>query len=103
MTTLRDVKAAWTKLNEFRNKNSFLELHAATLTPEDIERLPEVMAARLQLNEQATSLFQEIGKQICADNGAEWGAQPDGLTDDAVISDEAEKKFRAFLDFITSH
>jgi len=103
MTTIRDVKAAWTKLSDFKNKNLFLELHAPTLTPEDIERLPEVMAARQQLNEEATTLFQEIGKQVCADKGAEWGARPEGLTDDATISDEAEKKFRAFLDFISSH
>jgi hypothetical protein len=61
------------------------------------------MAARQELNEQATSLFQEIGKQVCADNGCEWGARPEGLTNDTPISDKAEKKFRALLDFISKH
>lgn len=103
MTTLREVKAVWAKLNEFRNKNSFLGLQAATLTPEDIDKLPEVMTARLELNKKATKLFQEIGKQICTDNGVEWGARPEGMTDDMSISEKAEKKLRAFLDFIASH
>ena len=100
--TLRDVKVAYIQVNDFKNTNSFLPLQAATLTLEEIERIPEVMAARLQLNNQADSLFQEIGKQICVDYRIEWGS-PNSLTDDTAISDEAAKKLRTLLDFIESH
>jgi len=58
--TLRDVKVAYIQVNDFKNTNSFLPLQAATLTLEEIERIPEVMAARLQLNNQADSLFHRI-------------------------------------------
>lgn len=103
MTTMSEVKKGWEKLNQFRSRNSFFEFHAASTTVEDFDRLPEMMTERLQLNTQATALFEEIGKQVCADHGIEWGSKPEGLTDDSTISDEAESKFRIFLNFIESH
>ncbi len=103
MTTLRDVKMAGTKLNDFRSKASFFKLEVIALSSGNAERLPEIITSRQELNEQATSLFEEVGKQICADHGVAWGTTPEGLTDDTTISDEAENKFRVFLDFITSN
>ncbi len=103
MTTVRDVKASWMRLNDFRTRNSMVTVNAATLSLEDIDRIPEMFAARLKLGEEATRLYEEIGRQICADHGVVWGERPAGVTDDSPISDAAEQKLAAFIAFVEAN
>jgi len=106
MPTVGEAVAAWARLNCFRNKNGFLTICVSTLTKGDLERLPDVLAARLQLGVLANELYREIGKQICADNGVEWKEEDrwtGGINPDTPLSEEAAEKYRAFLDFIATH
>jgi hypothetical protein len=93
-------------LNDFRSRMGMVSVNCAY---DDVCAIAgnadAIFAERNRLAQEASRLFQEIGKQVCLDYEAEWGSEESvkKITIDSELSAEAEQKFKLFLKFINEH
>ena len=94
-TCMGDVKELWGQVESFKQKDVSDMVRGPSWSPGKLD--PFGAYAKAQ------KLLQNIGKQVCADEGVGWGTDTGGVVNDkTILSQEAEKEFQALRDFVMS-
>jgi|GEM_PF-5531282 hypothetical protein len=90
--TLHDIKKGLELVDEFRGQNASLVVL--------IHELPGAIDRRDSIEARTKGLFFDLREQVCQDNNLANGTTFGQMSDDVIISELAEEKLRALLDYI---